>query len=238
MLQPKTYPEMIGKALVLEAEPFVTMVEDDNPWVEGLFLTVCLGFGIGLAHLIGGLLLTASLPPADAVQAALLQGWRQFNPSLGTGIDPLTLEARLRQIWALLTAFSGYSGGWFRLFTLVTTPCGLVIQWLLSGLIVFGAARALGGRGSLNQTLGATALMVAPHVLSFLTAIPFVSVSNLLLLAWSLLITYRAAEVTHELPWERAIWVALAPFVLLVLLAIVASFLIGAIVSFFLGGAA
>lgn len=38
MLQPKTYPELVGKALALEAEPFLTLAEDDNPWVEGLFL--------------------------------------------------------------------------------------------------------------------------------------------------------------------------------------------------------
>lgn len=236
MLQPKTYPELLGKALVLEVEPFITMVEDDNPWVEGLFLTVSLGFGIGLAHLVGGLLLTASLPPADAVQAALVQGWRQFSPNFGAGIDPFALEARLRQVWAILTAVNGYGGGWLRLFTLVTTPCGLVVQWLLSGLVVFGAARTLGGRGSLNQTLGATALMVAPHVLTLLTAIPFVSVSNLLLLTWSLLIVYRAAEVVHELPWPRAIWVALAPLLLLILLTLVTSFLIGASIGFFLRG--
>ncbi len=43
MLQPKTYPELVGKALVLEAEPFLTLAEDDNPWVEGLFLVTCVG---------------------------------------------------------------------------------------------------------------------------------------------------------------------------------------------------
>lgn len=236
MLQPKTYPELIGKALVLEAEPFVTLVEDDNPWVEGLFLTASLGFVIGVAHLIGSLLMTASLPSVAAVQAALLQAWRQFSPNWGAGVDLTAVEGRIRQVSSTVMALNGYGGGWFHLFTLVTTPFALVLQWLMVGLIVFGMARALGGRGTLNQTLGATALMVAPHALSLLTVIPFVSVGNLLLTTWSLLIVYRAAEVTHELPWQRAIWVALAPLGFMLLLAIVASFLIGAGIGIFLGG--
>ena len=136
-----------------------------------------------------------------------------------------------------MTALTGYGGGWFRLFTVVTTPLALVLQWLMVGLIVFGMARALGGHGTLNQTLGATALMVAPHVLSLLTVVPFVSVGNLLLTTWSLLIVYRAAEVTHDLPWQRAIWVALAPLGFMLLVAIVASFLISAGIGIFLGGA-
>lgn len=236
MLQPKTYPELIGKALVLEAEPFITLVEDDNPWVEGLFLTASLGFVIGVARLIGSLLMTASLPPVAAVQAALVQSWHQFSPALGAGVDPTAIEARIRQVALMVTTLSGYGGGWFRLFTVVTTPLGLVLQWLIFGLIIFGLARALGGRGTLNQTLGATALMVAPHALSLLTVIPFVSVGNLLLTTWSLLIVYRAAEVTHELPWQRAIWVALAPLGFMLLLAIIASFLIGVGISILIGG--
>lgn len=43
MLQPQNYPRLIGQALVLEPEPFVEMVDDDNPWVEGLFLCACIG---------------------------------------------------------------------------------------------------------------------------------------------------------------------------------------------------
>ncbi len=77
--------------------------------------------------------------------------------------------------------------------------------------------------------------MVAPHVFSLLTAIPFVSVSGLLLLVWSLLINYRATEVVHELPWQRAIWVALAPVAILLLLAFFVSFLIGS--GLVIGGA-
>ena len=93
MLQPRTYPELIGKTLVLEAEPFITMIEDDDPWVEGLFLTLCIGLLVGAAQLIGGLLLTATMPPADAVFEALWRAWQQLG--LDSAADPELIKNNL-----------------------------------------------------------------------------------------------------------------------------------------------
>lgn len=228
MLQPKTYPELVGKALVLEAEPFLTLAEDDNPWVEGLFLVTCVGVLLGGAHLIGGLLWTASLPPADAVREALLPGLQQLAAQVGMGQDPLQIEAAFRQAWSWGAGFIGYQGGFARFFFALLEPVWLVMQWLFLALATHSVARWLGGKGTLVQTLGTTALAAAPYVLGLLTIIPFVSVSGLLLAVWSILIVYRAIEVTHDLDWQRAAVAALAAPVLLVAL----SFFIGAITSF------
>ena len=218
MLQPKTYPELVGKALVLEAEPFLTLVEDDNPWVEGLFLVTCVGALLGGAHLVGGLLWTASMPPADAVQEALLPRIQQFIAQIGMGRDPAQVEAVFRQFWQWGAGFIGYQGGLARLFFAVLEPVWLVLQWLFLALATHGAARLLGGQGTLVQMLGTTALAVAPQVLGVLTIIPFVSVSGLLLAFWALLITYRAVEITHDLSWQRSALAALAAPLLLILL--------------------
>src|SRR3954468_18779995 len=116
MLQPKHYPEMVGKALVFEAEPFLTMVEDDNPWVEGLFFVTCVGVLLGAAHFIGGLLWTASLPPADAVRAALLPSVQQVAAQIGLGDDPTQIAAAFRQFWGWGAGFFGYPNGFARFF--------------------------------------------------------------------------------------------------------------------------
>ncbi len=212
MLQPKIYPELAGRALVLDADPFIVMVEDDSPWAEGLFFIVCIGVAVGVAQIIGSLLLTATLPPPNAMLEALLQGWRQLGIT-PTG-DPAQFEESIRQTWGLATVSMGYGSGWARLFALVTTPFSLIVQWLVYGLIGHAVARGFGGTGSVNQTLGATALMAAPRVLLLLTAVPFVSVSGLLLTTWALLIVYRALEVAHDLSWPRAAVAAAAPLVL------------------------
>jgi hypothetical protein len=223
MLRPRSYPELIGKALVLEAQPFATMTEDDEPWAEGLVLVISIGLLVALAKLVGGLLLTVSLPPADAVLATLLNAWQGFAAQVAPTADLAGSEAQLRQVWSTLLLVTGYGGGWARLLGLIFTPLGLIMQWLAAGLVVFVVARLLGGRGTFNQTLGATALMVAPQVLLLVQIIPFVAVSSLLLLVWGMLILYRAVEVAHELPWRSAALTAAVPYALLVLVLLVAA---------------
>lgn len=229
MLQPKTYPELVGKALVLEAEPFLIMAEDDNPWVEGLFLVTCVGVLLGGAHLIGGLLWTASLPPSEAVREALLPSIQQVAVQMGMG-DAMQVEATFRQFWGWGAGLLGYQGGFARLFYALLEPIWFVLQWLFLAVSTHGAARLLGGKGTLVQTLGTTALAAAPHVLGFLTIFPFVSVSSLLLGFWSILITYRAIEITHDLSWQRSMLAVIAiPVVLFFILLFV-----GAILGIFL----
>jgi hypothetical protein len=235
MLQPKSYPELMGKALVLEADPFVTLVDDDNPWVEGLFMVVCVGVVLAVVDLLGGLLLTASLPAAEAVEAVLLQGWRQLAALVApANADPAQMDEAFRQAWSWTAALAGYGGGLARLLVALLPPVTLLLQWLVYGVSGHIAARALGGQGKLSQTLGATALVAAPHLLSILTIIPFVAISRLLLVVWALLITYRALEVAHELPWQRAVVAAVAGPVVLLVLSLGAGFVGGALAA--LGG--
>ncbi len=148
MLQPKTYPEMLGKALVFEAEPFITMVEDDNPWAEGLFMVVCMGVLVGLAKVGGALLTSAIMPNTEAALSALLQVWRQFavfvGPMAGTGAEA---ESWFRQWWPVGTGLFGYSWSWMQFGWIVFAPFVLALQWLLVGLVTHGVARALGAVG-------------------------------------------------------------------------------------------
>lgn len=216
MLQPRTYPTMLGKALVFEAEPFIVMVDDDEPWQEGLFMTVLVGLLIGIAHWIGGLLMTASLPPSDAVLPLILQAWRTagFGPEI-----TVQVEGVISNGWRWFGFFTGYGSGWAGLLMLLGIPLLLVLQWLLFGLVGHMVAKGMGGVGTLNQTLGAVALAIAPQTLLLFRVIPFVSVSGALLFVWSLLVAYRAMEVAHQLPWRRAVWAAVIPALVILVLA-------------------
>ena len=214
MLQPQNYPKFLGQALLLEPDPFVEMVDDDNPWIEGLFLCACIGVLIAVARIIGGLLLTASLPPSDALLSALLQSLRQ---SAANGETLLEIERTLRTIWPLLLASSGYDSGWLRLLPLAVTPLGLICQWLIFGITGHLIARAAGGKGSLGQTLGAMALSNGPRLLYVLTIIPFVSIAAVLIHVWGVLIAYRGLEVAHELPPRQAALAAIGTWLLLLL---------------------
>ncbi|MYH61893.1 MAG: YIP1 family protein [Caldilineaceae bacterium SB0675_bin_29] len=226
MLQPQNYPRFIGKALLLEPDPFVEMVDDDNPWIEGLFLCACIGVLVAVAQLIGSLLLTASLPSSDALLNTVLQILRQGTAG---GETLFEIERTLRNGWPLLLAFSGYDSVGFRLLTLATTPLGLIGHWLLFGFVSHLLARAAGGQGTLAQTLGALALSNAPRLLYLFTVIPFVSVAAVLIHVWGILIAFRGLEVAHELPPRPAALVAVGTYLLLLLVSAAVAVAFGAL---------
>ncbi len=233
MLQPQNYPRFIGKALLLEPDPFVEMVDDDNPWIEGLFLCACIGVLVAVAQLIGNLLLTAALPPSEALLNTVLQTLRQGTAGGETLIE---IENALRSGWPLLLAYSGYNTVGFSLLTLATTPLGLIGQWLFFGLASHLLARAAGGQGTLPQTLGAVALSNAPRLLYLFTMIPFVSVASVLIHVWGILIAFRGLEVAHELPPGPAALVAVGTYLLLLLVSAVAAMAFGALLLIAGGG--
>lgn len=211
MLEPQQYPEMVAKALVLDEEPFVNMIDDDNPWVEGLALTAAIGLLAGAAQTVGGWLTTASLPDPMALQNTLESALRQL--AAATNLTPQVADALAGNAWNIASTVTGYSGGWASVAPLVATPFLLIVWWLFFGFVTFGAARAAGGGGSLNSTLGASALMVSPQILLLFSAIPFATVSSILLSVWGLLIGYRAVQTTHDLTWGRAAIVTLIPYI-------------------------
>jgi hypothetical protein len=204
MLQPKSYPEFVAKALVLDTEPFEAMTDDDNPWIEGLTFIVAIGLLAGLARAVGGALTVAALPPSGAALAAILQGWQQAAAALG--ISPAPVETVIGQAWQTAALAGGYTNPWSHLLSVIFTPMAAVVGWFILSAIVFAAAKALGGAGSFNGTLGAMSLIAAPQVLLFLTVVPFVAVSGALLAVWAALIAYRGVQVAHDLSWQRAAW--------------------------------
>jgi hypothetical protein len=227
MLEPQLYPELVAKALVLDDEPFVHMIEDDNPWVEGLALTTAVGLLAGAAQVIGGWLTAYSLPDPAAMENALVAAGRQLAAT--TNLPPEAVDALVGPAWNLLSTASGYAGGWTLVTPLISTPFLLLAWWLFFGSVTYGGARAAGGQGNYNDTLGATALIVAPQVLLVFSVIPFVAVSSLLLSAWGILIGYRAVQTTHQLSWARAAMVTIVPYIVALLLAplLAAAFVLG-----------
>ena len=190
MLEPQLYPELVAKALVLDEAPFIEMVDDDNPWVEGLALTTAVGLLAGIAQTVGGWLTAASLPDPVALQNTLAAGLHQL--AAATNLAPEVADAVTGPLWNGLSTVTGLSGGWAGLSPLIATPATLLLWWLFFGFVAFSAARAAGGHGSLNSTLGASALMVAPQILLIFSVVPFAAAGSALLSVWGMLIGYRA----------------------------------------------
>ncbi|HSN77325.1 MAG TPA: YIP1 family protein [Anaerolineae bacterium] len=221
---------LLWDALFLQREAYARMRDDDNPFVEGLFVLVVLGVALGLVGIVGTTLEWASSPNIGAIRDAVLanlqtMSWWQFMEQ-----DPAA-QAMWFQIWngiwdALQTTAPSPATS---LLGIIAVPLGLIMAWLIYGLLAYLFARLLGGVGTLNQTLGTTALAAAPQLLNVLTVLPFVVMFSLG--TWTLLCNYMALRTVHGLSWQRSVAAALLPSVVLVLLAIV----IGAIVAIVVG---
>ena len=227
MLQPLSYPEYVAKALVLDDDPFQAMVDDDNPWMEGIVLVTAVSLLAGIALAVGGFLTAATLPDPSVALNALLQGWRQFASV--TSLPPAQVEGIIADVWTVAAALSGYTGSWSHFLPIISMPIMALLWWLFFSIVAFGVARAMGGRGSLNTTLGASALIVAPLIFHIAAILPFAGVSGLMVSAWSLLIGYRAIHISHELPWQSAAWATVIVYLaaLLALLLLALTFSVG-----------
>ncbi len=221
---------LLWDALFLQRDAYARMRDDNNPFVEGLFVLVVLGVALGLLGVVGATLEWASSPSLSAVQDTVLANlqqmpWWQFMQQ-----DPQA-EATWFQIWngiwdvVRATAPSPASS----LLGIVTIPLGLIFGWLVYGLVAYLFARLLGGLGTLNQTLGATALAAAPQLLNALTVLPFVAIFSLG--TWTLLCNYMALRTVHGLSWQRSVAAALLPLLAFALLAILLGGLAAVVLS-------
>ena len=94
----------------------------------------------------------------------------------------------------------------------ILMPLGLGFVWLLYGVVAHLCARLMGGQGNLGQTLGCTALAIAPQLLNLVTFLPYVAVGGVVG-AWTLLCRYVALKTCHRLTWNRALAATLLPYV-------------------------
>jgi hypothetical protein len=113
---------------------------------------------------------------------------------------------------------------------IILTPLGLVVRWLLYGLLAYVFARWLGGTADLSETLGVLALAAAPQALRAVTLLPYVGVDNLVAI-WGVLCAYLGLKTAHKLPWHRAAWATLLPFLLALLVLFLAACLASAMLA-------
>jgi hypothetical protein len=212
VLQPRSYPELIGKAFFLEPDPFLVMAHDDEPLAEGALLAASIGLLVGAAQVAGNLLQPLLAPAPTSADPFVQQTVRLNSADIGFWMaDPL------RAGMLSWHNIAGQETGWWQALLLVAIPVALILFWLLAGTLLWLVGRMLGGDGTLTQVLGAAALVVAPALFYVIHIIPFTYVNLLLPLTWGLLLYYRAAQMAHDLPWAKALGVTALCALLLVL---------------------
>lgn len=229
---------LVFRALFLDTEAFEELRDDDNPFVEGLFLVVLIGLVSALLSLVGQVLAWAVTPDIAAIKQIVLAGLQQqpWWAALAASPDGLTMfQQWWDAAWRVLPGLMGAPAPDAAAFNLLAWPFAAMISWLVYGLLAHGFARLLGGQGTLNSTLGVTALAYTPLLLRGLGFIPFFVIGGALQ-TWQLLLRYRAVRTAHQLPWAKALWATVLPFGVFLLFWLAVSVFVAMLVAIVVAG--
>lgn len=224
-------------ALLLRDKAYRSIGESPTPFTRGLVFVVSVGLIVALVSVIGAILVQATSPNLGAIQDAVWEGmqampWVEQIPSDQRGEVMQAVRRSYDIGWQIARMFVPSIRN--ALVNVILNPIAMVVGWLVYGLLAFLSARALGGRGRLDQTYGATALAAAPRLLGVVNVLPYVETAGLGV--WALICNYLAIKNTHDLsPW-RSFWATVIPFILLFLFVIGLAILGISIVTVLSGG--
>jgi hypothetical protein len=221
--------------LLFNEEAYEEMRASTSPVVRGLIFIVVVGVVIAICGIIGSGLEWASTPDLGEIKDTVFFYMKQMP---WWDLDPQALaqfEESYNLGWQVFPRMFGAPDIGSAAVGLIAIPLGLVIRWLIYGLLAYVFARWLGGTGTLGQTLGVLALAVAPQALNVLTIIPFVQVGSIVAV-WGVLCAYYGLKTAHNLSWTRTLWATLLPFILVVAVLILLACCSSAILGVALGG--
>ena len=228
--------QLIGRGLFLEPDAYDEAADSDNAFVDGLFLVVIIGVVIAIAGVIGQAIGWAMTPDLGAIKQIVYEGMLRlplFELMRENAIAFDQFKQNYEMGWQIAQFLNPSIGSIFA--GLILVPLGLIIAWLWFALIAQVVAKLLGGNGSLQETLGATALALTPALLNVFGIIPTVTIAAVGI--WTLLALYVAVRRVHEnLTWGRSLVAVLSPMVLSWFLLILFGGLFAILMGVFIGG--
>ena len=215
-------------ALFLDTQTFAAQREDRDAFRKGVLLVVIITLLAGSLSFIVSTV-KGFLPPKwdaqreevedqisqvfkflpfdmDAKTEGMILG--SIEAGLDIGFEIAQLPAPLpRPVKDFLQAL----GGW------ITAPLLRLGGWMGYAFWVLLVAKLLGGRATLSQMLGCTALYVAPQILTILQVISCLGpILGFVAFVWGLVIYVKATAVANELSSGRALLAVILPAAVLI----------------------
>ena len=105
---------------------------------------------------------------------------------------------------------------------LVSSPISRLGAWMFFSLTVFIVAKLLGGKATVQEMLGTTALYMVPHIAGILSPIPYLNtVAWVIATLWGVAIYVKATAVANQLDTGRALLAVFLPVLVPMFLAMV-----------------
>lgn len=204
--------------LLLDVETYRQQRDTPDALQRGALLVLLISLLVALAAFVGSVVESLTTPGAEQTNQRLYQGVTEtswYQEAVETIPD---FEEEFRQqfnqiVESTVTIHGNVTNS---ALDLVLLPITALLRWLIYGAFAHLVARMLGGTGTLNQTLGCTALSAGTNLLGLVQLVPFAQAGGVMLLA--LIANYIAVREAHALPPWRAFWAtSLGPLLLLVL---------------------
>ncbi len=223
MEQLSRFVGLVPRALFLRTEAYEEMREARHPFGAGLLIIVVVGVIVAFAGLAGTVLEWASSPDMGRVQDVVYDGLIEmpwYREQIARTPDFAdTFEQWYERGWTFARMFGSTNLG-SAAGNIILAPVGLIVRWLIYGLLAHIFARLLKGEAELGQTLGCTALAVGPQVLRVVELLPFLSVGAVVG-TWTLICRYVALKQAHRLTWGRAFWATVLPILVIWLIGLI-----------------
>ncbi len=234
----KKWLRLVWEALFLNEAPYAEMREEAKPALYGLGLVALVALVVALVGLVGTTLEWATTPKMADIQSAVFEGIQEADWYQDLQYDDefnAAFPQWYKMGWRVFPQLFGAPDLLTAGLRIIFLPLGLGLVWLLYGVAAHLFARMLGGQGNLGQTLGCTALAIAPQLLNLTTLLPYVVVGGVVG-AWTLLCRYTALKTSHRLNWSRALAATLLPYIAFGLLVSLFVCMGGAVLSLIVGG--
>jgi hypothetical protein len=208
--------QQLWSAFLLREESYAQMRDDAKRLQRAIILILAVGVVVGLVSAWNQIVDWGFSPPMNRIQEIVLKHLVRMPWYAEMSIEPKAVDSFNQWYnmgWQIAKVFAPSPTA---LANLITTPLTLLIGWLVYGVLVHLSARLLGGQGDLGQTLGCTALSVAPQLLNLIMIIPYATAAGVGV--WALACNFVAVKTAHNLTTERTLIAILLPWAIAILL--------------------
>lgn len=214
------FAELWIGGLFLQREAYQYLTQRRQPLASGMLFVGIVGVLVALANILGALARYATSPSPDAIKNTVLvhlQAMPFYEQMLP--VTQSLFERGFNQTWELLGQFFvGYPSTqqeFAQLFvTLLTTPLGMIVTWLVYSALVHLGARKNNPETTFAQVAGALSLTQAPFLINVLNIFPGVSVNFWVLYLWFFVCAITGIRVAYNTNQAKAVSGALFPIII------------------------
>ncbi len=233
-------------ALLLDTQTFTELKASRDVFKKGVTLIVAISLVVGIVGSAVGFIREVTAPQPEVGFRKMKQGLnRAFDMMQSFGGPPLDPKKR--------RVIQGYMEAGFRIGSriasiptplppptrevfkamgrAVSSPFRRMSLWMFYGLLVLVVAKVLGGRATIQQMLGCTALYVVPHILDAFGFVPCLgALLGLIAFVWGIVIYVKGVAVANDFGYGKAILAFLLPLLVPIFLLLVLAIVVIALV--------